>query len=101
MVLGMWRRWREDVNFKSGITRCFVKVGYLKSSVTGGYNLWTGAALGRGIYRPNKSFFPEPTATEVGLVGELFADVNVTVVRRGDDEDPDEGLVTGEEVEAV
>jgi hypothetical protein len=81
-------------------TRAFVKVGFLKDSTTGQYNLWNGVGLG-GEYRPNKLFFPEPAAHEVGLIGTLIADAEVTIVRRGDDEDIDEGLITGEEVESV
>ena len=37
----------------------------------------------------------------MGLIGTLIADAELTVVRRGEDVDIDEGLVTGEEVEEV
>jgi hypothetical protein len=37
----------------------------------------------------------------VGLIGTLIADAELTVVRRGEDVDIDEGLVAGEEVEEV
>ena len=97
MVIRTYSAYAEDGNFKAGITRTFVKVGYLKDSRTGQYNLWTGVGLG-GEYRPNKLFFP---ANEVGLLGTLVADAEDTVVHRGDDEDIDKGLTTGEEVMGV
>ena len=100
MVMRTYSAYAEDGNFKAGITRAFVKVGYLKDLKTGQYNLWTGVGLG-GEYRPNKLFFPEPAANEVGLLGMLVADAEVTVVRRGDDEDIDEGLTTGDSEEVV
>ena len=100
MVMRAYASYAEDGNFKAGITRAFVKAGYLKDSKTGQYNIWNGVGLG-GEYRPNKLFFPEPAANEVGLIGTLIADAELTVVRRGEDVDIDEGLVTGEEVEEV
>ena len=43
----------------------------------------------------------EPAAADVGLIGALFADVDVQPVRRSDDEDINEGLTTGKEVVGV
>lgn len=54
MVMRTYSAYAKDDNFKAGITRAFVKVGYLKDSKTGQYNLWTGVGLG-GEYRPNSS----------------------------------------------
>ena len=100
MVMRTYSAYAEDGNFKAGITRAFVKVGYLKDSKSGHYNIWNGIGLG-GEYRPNRLFFLEPAPTEVGLIGTLIADAEMKVVRRGDDEDIDEGLATGEEVVGV
>jgi len=70
MLFATWRSYREDRNFKEGITRTFVKVGYLKDSVTGTYAQWTGN--GHALAAPNKSFFPDKLeATDAFTFGDL------------------------------
>ena len=93
MVLDAWRGYMENPDFKAGIARTFVKAGYLKDSKTGAYQVWAGFGLGRANltnFRPNRACNVELAANEVGLIGTVFADVDVQPARLGDDDDPDE-----------
>ena len=87
MLLTTWRSYREDANFKAGITRTFVKVGYLKDSATGTYAQWTGN--GHALAAPNASFFPDKLqAADACTFGDIVT--TTTFERREGGEDVDD-----------
>jgi len=84
--------YQDDKNFKQGMTRVFVKVGYLKT-LAGQYNLWAGPGVTHLCDSNSAAFKASIPADALGNVGELLAGMDLDLARRDEEPDDDEADV--------